>query len=288
MRKQISTLIAESLLLYLENELLEGGEFSNVTSGDIDHTNLELGKLVAVNEDKDYNDGVVFQSPLANWVYESGLKINYGYTSPTAVSGIYVNGTLYGRSDATHGHYIDYQNGRVIFKSAQLASLDVRADYSYKNYTVGFAYPNKILALEHSIYNRDIFLHTPPFPSGRLTLPAILFQFNSEARAGYQLGGGKISRQEISLHIIGHSETQCANVANFIEDKDECSIRIIDFSHAPYPLNFYNDYSNNYVSYSGLKSQHTLYNANIRDIATKRAPGDGRRYIVNMTIEAYT
>ena len=67
-------------------------------------------------DDPSYTRGQVWETARKDWVWETGTPYTGG--DPIAISGIYINSTLYGTGDATYGHHYNYPLGRVVFDSA--------------------------------------------------------------------------------------------------------------------------------------------------------------------------
>jgi hypothetical protein len=275
----------QSLILYLENELLQEGMYETITSGNYDYLGNNLAKLEKVSNDINYGDNIVYQSPYRDWVYETSLTMASGYSEPIIASGVYISGVFYGKNDNTYGHYIDYLNGRVIFKQSHNLS-DVYSDYARKIFTIIKTYPNKDVSRNIGQFNRDI-LTTVGYPSGVLTLPAIFIQCNTQEIDGYQLGGGQKLGISYDLHIMAYDDTDCINLSDFLISKKGGSIKVIDFNNAPFPLNEWGDYSTNYLNYSGLKSAYPIYDAEIIEIRTKRANIGLSRYITTLNVDIF-
>jgi hypothetical protein len=121
-------LIEGSVVDWLRNGLLEAGGFLNVSIpasgvGNSLHILREATIPGAASR-------TVFQSSRADWVWESG--VSYG-TSPTRISGVYVNGTFTGFAGTCRP---DYPNGRVVFSTPVASGATVAANYSCRTYRV--------------------------------------------------------------------------------------------------------------------------------------------------------
>lgn len=131
----LTSQMESNLKTYLDWGLLGVGGFSNVsipTSGAYGGT---FDKLRLVN-DPSYELGQVWEGPRKDWVWETGIEYD---TQPNDLSGVYVNGTLYGTGDATYGHYYNYPLGRVVFDNAISEDSTVQINYAYRNVQVYIA-----------------------------------------------------------------------------------------------------------------------------------------------------
>lgn len=111
--------LESNLKWYMDWGLLGIGGWSDVTKPTSGAFGGDFSDLRAV-QDPAYNNGEVWESARKDWVWETGTlytdqSVDY---SGIQISGVYVNGTLYGTGDATYGHHYDFPNGRVVFDSA--------------------------------------------------------------------------------------------------------------------------------------------------------------------------
>ena len=99
MKPTFQTKLSPSFCLYLEHKLLDRGEaYTNFT-----------GQFYGSDQDKIYGK-TVYQSPHAQWVYDSSIS---GALIPT---GVFLNNQFVGNN--LSGIELSYQDGRVYLDSA--------------------------------------------------------------------------------------------------------------------------------------------------------------------------
>jgi len=142
--KGISDIRDDTVTAIMENNLVEWynwgflkiGAWTDVeipTSGNYgDYSELRL-----VNDDS-YQAGQVWEAVRKDWVWETGVNFvdGTGTYNPIAITGVQVNGVMYGTGDATYGHYYNYPLGRVIFDNPIDTDDVVKLSYSYRTIQV--------------------------------------------------------------------------------------------------------------------------------------------------------
>jgi hypothetical protein len=136
--------LQDNLVQKYDWELLEKGNFFNVTLGETDYNGSDYS-ILSLSQNTNYIQGQAWEGFRKNWIWQSG--VNYS-PSPLVgldsahpgISGVYVNDTFY-PSDTVgdYSHYIDYLNGRVVFNNPIPTGSKVQAEYSYKYINVLYA-----------------------------------------------------------------------------------------------------------------------------------------------------
>ena len=120
--------LGPSLNMFFDWGLVNIGAFNNVRLSQTDIKGGDRSILKPVS-DPNYQNGVVWQCPSRNLIWESGCFNN----SSIPISGVYVNGTFRpNNTSGNNGFNIDYSNGRVIFNSGISTSSTVKMEYSTK------------------------------------------------------------------------------------------------------------------------------------------------------------
>lgn len=179
-----------SVTEWLKEGLLGGGAFLNVTSG----TLLPVSRPGITPQ-------TVYQSPRADWVWESGVA--YG-TQPTRPSGIYVDGVF---RPFGSGCVPDYPGGAVTLTPALSGSPAVIANYSARTVRVfnPRAMPNYLT--QFNSYDSTQAGSGVWSPDGRtrVQLPAVFVQ--AVTRAGRfrcnELGSlNRSHSQDVLFHVL--------------------------------------------------------------------------------------
>lgn len=254
------------LSYWLNDVLLDAGMYENIEVDEEDFKSSVLSTLYPVDDDQysssDTTKARVWRSPYTNWVYESGITPPSGMDDPIVASGVYVGGVFKTRTNLTYGHFIDYQNGRIVFNTEQDESLDVRAEFSYKFARIKL--PNRrdeIFIGRHFFLNPDID-PTILVPSGAVQeLPLVLMEIGDSSDSGLQLGGGKIMHFEIHLHVVANNDSDRDRIMSVLESINREVPIMVDWNITNHPLNFNGDFlsGENPFSFKAKQADNTLF-----------------------------
>jgi hypothetical protein len=182
--------ITENIINYFNWGLLGIGAFFNVQKSN-------PKSIFIPSDDPNYLPGQAWESPRANWVWESG--VGFTYAQPIQISGVYVNNVF--RPNGS-GFYINYIDSQIIFNTPLPLNSNVQMEYSHRRYNI---YDSDTSWFEQVIFN--------PMPvSGvkailernRVYLPAIIIEhIPSRSFIPHELGSqSAIMKQAILFHIL--------------------------------------------------------------------------------------
>lgn len=244
-RLPAKSLIKSNLQYWMYNRLLQNGHYTNVAAGEVDFYGNDISNLVAISDHPRYADGRVFQSAFKNWTYESGVvPYETGISPPTVASGVTVDGTFYPASTTgTYAHFIDFENGTVVFDSPLVGSPVVQADFSYK--TVAVLMSNNKGNENIDLIIESVLKDNPPqtgvvaYPEMNYqnVLPIIWIDFLSRDTEAYELG----TRDGIKVfggvfHLWSRDDMMHDMLEEFLADMQREVIIGVDFNTAPHPL----------------------------------------------------
>lgn len=229
--KHLSEIITDNLIFFLNWGFLNIGAFFNVTiptSGQYGGDKSQL-KLV---KDPRFTDGRVWESFAKNWVWETNLETD---NQPVDISGVYINNIFHA---VNSNHYIDYNNGRVIFHSPIPTNSIVQANYSYKQIDINDGHDIPWISRPLYNFSRIDNSHYNQFGSGdfseiadrKIQLPTIAVEVNpiSETR-GHSLGTGyRYANNNVLLHILSDNDGTCKKIADILADQKDKIIFMFD------------------------------------------------------------
>ncbi len=260
LKNQIKT----NLIYYLNDVLLDGGYYENVSINETDFQSNSMAILVPVDDDGyTFTDTTtrVWQSKLPNWVYESGIAPPSPMETPIVASGVYVENVYKTRSDVTYGHSIDYENGRIIFDTPQNKSLDIQTEFAYKLVRVEF--PSK----RTELFTSSLFLMNPTMsvpdetqPELTQSLPLLIIEYTGTSFEGLQLGGGKIALPRILLHVVTNDDYSKDDIMDFLARKDD-PIIMVNWNVATQPIDYNGDFisGQELFSFKALQANDSIY-----------------------------
>lgn len=244
---------------------LRSGGFTSVASGaqfyDGGVMSLFLPDTTSDDTLFGVEDGKIFQSPMREFIYESGVVLDGTNVTapPTVMSGVYVEGAFRPTTDSEFGHTIDFINGRIIFDTAQSLDLQVHADFAYREVRVGFEHnfnqQYRQGYLESKYTTNPGTSNQLVYPSGQAyPFPAVFIEVDERKTRGYELGNRSlIMTDSVKMHIWALNDMQRDNIFDIITAQVRKQLPLIDFNMAPLPLSgIYNTLSNEYIPYQLL------------------------------------
>jgi len=211
------TELETNLKYYLDWGLLGAGGWVDV---EIPQTGIQGGieSTLKYTEDPSYTNGQVFQGFRKDWVWETGVEYddNGDNPDPIHITGVEVDGTLYGSGDSTYGWYIDYPLGRVIFNTAIPTGSTVKANYSYRWCQIYVADDAPWWRqLQYSSFDASDLQFIQRNNLGdwsicghhRVQMPSVIIESVSRGTSeGYELGNNALNRQqEVLLNIVAET-----------------------------------------------------------------------------------
>ncbi len=237
--------IQQNVIMFFDWGFLNKGAFSSVYVGNTDIRTVNRSTLHRVS-DPNYNDGQVWQAFHKNLVYESGLDWS---TQPIQISGVYVNGAFKTPTASGYQHYVDYNNGQVIFDSALAGNPTVKMEYSYKhlNFTPAEAFPITQYLQSNTFSNTNF-----TSPSGvwsilqqsRAQLPTVAIESAGKAKFRAVELGNLIQwmDSDILLHVYGETPQEVRKYLNFIGFQTDKTIFMVNIDTAAasgvFPLDY--------------------------------------------------
>jgi len=275
-RRNYRNRVYTNLKLYFDQLLVERGWYNNIASGETDWKSHNLSSLLPVQTDPMYpidsgSSVHVWQGYHQNWVVESGMQpLTSGLTNPTIPRSIYINGVEHSvRSfDGASGIAIDFRNGRVISESGISFSSTVEVPHSEKDVWVDTIsrdlVTNQVLAIDNT--GRTAIANVPSGEIGHL--PMILMEMApSPPPQGMELGGGLILRPNIFIHIIANNRWDKDELIDFIEQRKDTTVQLIDIDGAPTQFTYYGDFDTGWLTHANLISLYKDRNMYIRDVS---------------------
>jgi len=208
--------LENNLKWYMDWGLLQIGSWTDVNIPTSGAFGGDFSNLRPV-EDPSYVNGQVWESARKDWVWETGTLYSDGGSdySGIGISGVYVNGTLYGTGDGTYGHHYDYPNGRVVFDSALSTTATVELEHSYRNIQVYVAdqapwwdeLQYDSLRVDDPSYSVAGSGSWGILSNHRVQMPAIVIEAVPRRRfTPYQIGDtSQFVRQDVLFHIVAES-----------------------------------------------------------------------------------
>jgi hypothetical protein len=273
-RNNISS-IEDNMKSFLDWSFLNIGGFINVkipNSGITTTGNLYTLKPVIENSTTAIK---TWEGLRKDWVYESG--INYNNFSPTAISGIFLNGNyLPGPTGSgNYGYNINYPLGRVVFNNSVSSTSNVRLDYSYRyvqTYKANEAIWWKEVQAE--TYNPANYKPSGDYSitaNNRAQLPAIVIEtIPRTVLLPHQLGTAEnIVIQDIFLHVFTENPTHRNNLLDILVAQKDKAFNLYDIDMVNklkiYPLNIYGNINPTGLNFPALSNNYKKYWCTIKD-----------------------
>jgi hypothetical protein len=204
--------------------------------------------------------GVLWEGIYDNWVWESGVDT---YVKPIIASGVYVQDVFYPSSGTTgqYEHFIDYNNGRVVFKNPVSLTSKVQVEHSFK--WINVCGSNVLDSI------RLINEKSQPFT---YRTPLVCIEVPNRSQSGLQLGGGQILKFDVIFFCFATSDNMCNRIMDIIGFQNDRTIQfynknfIVENNDFPFLDNGKlrgnaKNYNQLIYLYPGYKAQ--LYNANL-------------------------
>lgn len=206
----------------------------------------------------------VWEGFRGSWVWESGIEQP---TQPIQVSGVFVDNVFHPVSGGDH--HVDYINGRIVFNTPIAKTSVVRAEYSYRWINVLDA--NDIPWLRETSFNSQVIDTNKFFNYGsgersqlgemRLQLPAIAVETVGRNFAGYQLGGGQWSYNDVIFHVITENGNDADKIADILAEQNDKTIFLFNPDHladsGAFPLNYQGSIASGAMTYPALVADKT-------------------------------
>jgi hypothetical protein len=226
---QLSEIIRDNLIVFLDWGLLNTGAYFNVTiptSGAYGGSRHVLRPI----SDPRYTDGQVWQAYRQNWVWESGISPG----SPINISGVFIGDSF---DPIESGNYIiNYPEGKIVFNTAISTASTVQLEYSHKWI--------KIIAAKDIPWFQEVSINSfrvdsnnfvvgsglrTQLAQSQIELPVVAIEtLDNKDYTGYQLGGGHWAFTDIVFRIISEDDTSSYRLADVLSNQEDSTIFLFD------------------------------------------------------------
>jgi hypothetical protein len=248
---------------------------ANINDYTFFNSNVEHSTLLPV-ADESYTDGQVWQGIRKDWVWENDVVFNG--TTPTSISGIYVNDSYIPKNDS---YFVDYPNGRIIFEEPQDITSVVRLNYSYKNIQTYRAsdspWFNVIQYNTFETNNPDISRTDDGSwnisGNHRIQLPAIVIESVARSRSkGYELGNDNLLlEQDIAFYVLAENKNDRNKLLDILRLQQDLHISLYNTNDLAkddkYPLDYRGDKKANSLMYPDIVNDYAWRVCWIKDVS---------------------
>tara|TARA_R110000824_G_scaffold9415_10_gene42188 strand:- start:2400 stop:3437 length:1038 start_codon:yes stop_codon:yes gene_type:complete len=258
-RESISTNLLYGIIDFFQWSLLQIGGFQNINSPTTGVSGGNRHQLYPV-KDPNYTDGQIWGGFRADWVWETGVPVDYIDQAPIRVSGVFVDGAfntvtpykddgVHSGSLASAAGYVDYPGGRVVLDDAISTTSTVTCDFSHRFASFIPADTPWYRELQFNSYNVESS-DFGDFGTGnwsqlsqtRRHLPVVAVEIVPRRTfKGFQLGGGQWIYQDVLFHIITENSIDRNQLVDLISLQNDKSIWIPNYGliqESPkFPLN---------------------------------------------------
>jgi hypothetical protein len=230
----------------MELAFLNMGMYGHATVDQLDYMGLGLARL--------RKDGIYFESPTNEWVYEEDVTPPSGLGAPISVSGVWINSVFHTNGSAPYRPYPDYKNGRFIFKGTVPTNADVvQANYSYKDVSVVYRDSETYNALMSQYLHNPDYWSAQIFPSGiERLLPVVVVDLQTRQHRGRQIGGGAIQGDRVHFWVYAARDWERDFIMDAIFDQKRNAIIGTDYNDVPEALTYDEGKAATYQSFTDL------------------------------------
>lgn len=237
----ISNDILDGLVEFFDWALLEKGNYFNVSVGELAPNGADYSRLRPL-ESGTYDSGQAWEGFKDNWVWQTGVNyspkpITTDNSGTPGISGVYIDDIFYSSSTSgQYSHYVDYQNGRIVFDSPISSTAKVQAEYSYK--WINVTYAGNLPWLRHVQQRNDYpyvnFVDNTnveqSMPSDlSLQLPMIAIEVVPKRTfRGYQLGGGQWIDTDVIFHCVAEDEVTRNKLVDIVSLQNDKTINLFN------------------------------------------------------------
>jgi hypothetical protein len=258
----ISNEISDNLVEFFNWGLLNKGNYLNVSLNETKN-GVDISRLNP-SESKSFAPGKAWDSQNKGWVCESG----FSYTvQPIYVSGIYVNDVFYpSDTSGVYQHYIDYNNGRVVFNSAVSSTKKVQVEYSYKWINIEYA----------ESFDGIKTLEKTNLPESYIKTPVIAIEtVGNIPSEGYQLGGGQYLNNKVLFHCYAEDDTIRDRLMDIVMFQNNKTIILFDsnkiYESGEFPMDYRGFPVQNAMNYMELVNKYPGYPLRFKDMTSNKS-----------------
>lgn len=247
---ELSNEIESNLVMFFDWGLVNAGAYSNVRLSTTDIRSSNKSRLRKSNDPK-YTGLNAYECFHNNLVYESGL-LQGGQIN---ISGVYVNGT-FSTASGTYAHYVDYNNGVVVFSSGLPTNPTINMEYSYKNVQV---IEGRNVPFIRNLQFNTFDISTSNFLVGsgdwtvngdrKITMPFIAFETVGSTPKPYEIGSkNTMVHHEILAHVFSTNDNDTKKIADIISKQYAKTFYLLDIDTIAASGDFALDYRGALVS----------------------------------------
>ena len=247
-QRDVVSNLEDNLKQFLDWSFLNIGGFINIT---IPSTGLDgtlYHQLKPVN-DPALPRAKVWQSPVKEWVYESGIP--YTGQNPISISGLYLNNTFLPAptGSGSYGYSVNYPLGHVVFDNYVSPTSKVEISYSYRYIQVYKA--NESVwwkELQEATYNTANYRVNKDYSTitanHMIQMPRIMIEtIARNYQTPRELGTTRnILTQDVLLHIFTENPTQRSSIVDILLLQKDKALNLFNINKVikdnVYPLNY--------------------------------------------------
>lgn len=218
MKPQFENKAMSSLLLYVDNKILDKGEaYTNVTSG----------TLYPISNQ--YNGIHSYATPFKQLVSDTSV------TGANVLSGVYQNGLFY--STGTGGaklHSINHHEGQFYFTEDK-SSYSMKANFAVKDYNVYLTSKSEEeLLFETKFHQKPRVTETPTgLETHQQTYPAIFLKNFGGKNEPFAFGGLDNTVIDVRAVILGESAFSVDAVCSILKDSVRTTVPVVEQANIP-------------------------------------------------------
>lgn len=297
-QRDIISSLEDNLKTFLDWSFLEIGGYINIS---IPSNANQPGqhRLYPVSGDP----SVVFPKTWAtnkkDWVFETG--INHNNSSPTNISGIYLNNTFLPAptGSGVYGYRLDYPNGRITFNNNISTASLLTMNYSYRFIQVYKANDHLFWKeIANNNYNLSTITANSNYTYNSIQLPAIFIETTARSTlTPNELGTTKnILEQDLLLHIFTDNLIYRNSLIDILMKQKDNAFILYDITKLAKNnkqfLNFRGEPNPNRLHYSDLANipslqLNTCYIKNTSNTEIQSLSSNLHHGIVRITLEIF-
>jgi hypothetical protein len=288
-----------NMVLWMDEAFLNAGMYRRIPgSGDADYAGNLLCQMQPVSDAR-YPSGSYWEARTNNWVYESGLSIQAGFTTPFRPSGVYVKQPSSGEflflpSGNNNGNYnytIDYKRGAIKFTNNYIVDpgATVLCPHSYKEIHVDIADNVDFNQLMYSDTKNEDLGSGLGFPTdGQIQFPAVFIESIGRRWEPFELGGNKIAIDALRFHVFATTRADRDQICDMLDGMKSRNVKLVNFNTAPLPLDDNGDINPAYPNLDTLQLTNYWKTSYFEDVESERFRSNAGYYRAEITARLRT
>jgi len=274
--------IQDNIVEWLDWGLLEKGNYFNTTKGELSPNGTDYS-LLSISNNENYLAGQAWDGFRPNWVWQSGVCQPDGMDPPIVgdnndlpgISGVYVDDVFYPTTTTgDYAHYIDYQNGRVVFENPIPTGSKVQAEFSYKYINVTYA--NSLPWVREIRYRSLLGDHDDILPPEMsVTMPFIAIELGSRRNRPFALGGAQSMYLDVLFHCVAEDEYTKNRLLDIITKQGDQILTLFDsnrvINNGESPINYRGTPNAGALRYPDLVHGYKMCNISLSQMSCENA-----------------